>query len=454
MRGDHWEQRLTELAERHGVPGAALGISRGDEPVTVATGVLNAATGVETTPDSLFQIGSMTKPMTATVFMRLADDGEVDLDVPVVDYLPDLRLGDAGVTWKVTARHLLTHTSGIDGDVFIDTGRGDDCLAEFVTALALAGQTHPMDATFSYCNSGYVLLGRIIEKVTGQVWDGAMRDLLFAPLGLTRTATLPEEALMFRAAVGHVTEQGKRAGPVRTWGMPRSVAPAGANVSCAVGDVLAFARMHLSNGRPPGGRRVLSASSAELMREHHADLPDPYTLGDSWGLGWIRFGWDGHRVFGHDGSTIGQSAYLRILPDQGLAVTLLTNGGYTGDLYRDLFREIFAEEAGITVPAPLGPPSAPEPVDHRPYLGTYERAGRRTEVFEHDGRPILRITNTGTLADLDPSPPEEYRLTPVRDGLFVLRRPGVRTWTPVVFYELADGTAYLHHGARANPKTG
>ena len=93
------------------------------------------------------------------------------------------------------------------------------------------------------------------------------------------------------------------------------------------------------------------------MTAKQADVPDKYSLGDSWGLGWIRFGWDGHRLIGHDGNTIGQAAFLRLLPEAGLAVTLLTNGGNTRDLYEDLYREIFAELAGVTMPDPITPPA-------------------------------------------------------------------------------------------------
>src|SRR5690606_7323509 len=111
---------------------------------------------------------------------------------------------DPAVTAQVTMRHLLAHTSGIDGDVFTDTGRGDDCVARYVDALADVPQNHPIGATFSYCNSGYVLMGRVVEQVTGLSWDAAIRERLVVPLGLERTVTLPEEALLHRAAVGHV----------------------------------------------------------------------------------------------------------------------------------------------------------------------------------------------------------------------------------------------------------
>src|ERR687895_340799 len=99
-------------------------------------------------------------------------------------------------------RHLPTHTSGIDGDVFTDAGRGDDCLEKYVDALSEVKQIHPIGATFSYCNSGFALMGRVIEKLTGLSWDDALRDRLFTPLGLKHTVTLPEEALLHRAAAG------------------------------------------------------------------------------------------------------------------------------------------------------------------------------------------------------------------------------------------------------------
>ncbi len=117
------------------------------------------------------------------------------------------------------------------------------------------------------------------------------------------------------------------------------------------------------------------------MAEFHTEVPDKYVLGDSWGLGWIRFDWGGHQLVGHDGNTIGQAAYLRVLPEAGLAVVLLTNGGHTRDLYQDLYREIFAEIAEVEMAAPIQPPSEPAAVDVTPYLGTYDREGMHIEVL-------------------------------------------------------------------------
>ncbi|HJP76162.1 MAG TPA: serine hydrolase, partial [Pseudonocardiaceae bacterium] len=449
----HWQRRLETLARRHNVPGAQLGILRIGEPddelVTAAHGLLNVETGVDTTTDSLFQIGSISKVWTTTVVMQLVDEGKLDLDAPVIEVLPELRLSDPDLTKQVTLRHLLTHTSGIDGDIFTDTGRGDDAVERYVALLADAAQNHPLGATWSYCNSGFTLAGRVIEQVTGKTWDEAIRERLFAPLGLTHTVTLPEEALLFRAAVGHVGDETPTRAPV--WVLPRSAGPAGL-ITSTVADVLAFARLHLTGGLAADGSRVLSAESAAAMADKHADLPDKYTLGDSWGLGWIRFDWDGHRVIGHDGGTIGQSAFLRILPEQGLAVALLTNGGHTRDLYQDLYREIFAEIAGVAMPEPLARPAEPVSVDVTPVLGTYERASVRMEVLAEG--PTLRVTVTGPLAELMPRTVEEFTMIPVEPDLFVVRAPETETWNAVLFYTLPGGARYVHHGGRATPKVG
>jgi len=468
---EHWQRRLAALAQLHGVPGAALGILRlnrsggDDELVEAAHGVLNHETGVTTTTDSVFQIGSISKVWTATVIMQLVDEGLIDLDAPVADVLPELRLADADVTKHVTMRHLLTHTSGIDGDVFTDTGRGDDCLEKYVAQLGDVAQNHPLGATWSYCNSGFSLAGRIIEKITGGTWDAAIRQRIVAPLGLKRTGTLPEEALLHRAAVGHVGKPtiGPSGDPpaeptvAPVWGLPRSAGPAGL-INSTVGDVLGFARMHLTGGVAPDGKRVLSETSAAAMTEKHADLPDKYSLGDSWGLGWIRFGWDGHRLIGHDGNTIGQAAFLRLLPSEGLAVTMLANGGNTRDLYEDLYREIFAELADLAMPFPLVPPTEPVSVDITQHVGSYERASVRLDVFVGTGPdggdegPMLRTTITGSLAELVPEPTQEYPMVPVRENLFLVREPHAQTWAPVTFYSLPTGERYLHFGVRATPK--
>ncbi|MEU4701100.1 serine hydrolase domain-containing protein [Nonomuraea dietziae] len=427
--------RLAELISEYDVPGAALAYLHQGEVHESAAGVLNTRTGAKASPDSLFQIGSVTKVWTATQIMLLAEQGLLTLDTPVAELLPEFRVADPEVTRTVTVRHLLTHTSGIDGDLFLDTGRGDDCVERYVEACAELAQNHPLGVTQSYCNSGFIIAGRLVERLTGQVWDQALREQIIEPLGLTHTWTLPEDVLRFGAAVGHVDGE-----PAPAWGLMRSCGPAGL-INARPADVVAFARAHLEGGLLKDPR---------AMWEPQVELPNPHTLGRHWGLGWILDEWDGHRVVSHGGNTIGQSAMLWMLPDTGTIACAVVNGGHSAAFMHALSTELFRDLDGVAVPPVLGPPAQPVEVDESRFAGVYERVGARITVAERDGGLSLSMESTGALKVLDE--PVTFDLTAVDEVTFVGRMPGDPQWLSAVFYELADGSPYVHLGARATPK--
>jgi Beta-lactamase len=169
-----------------------------------------------------------------------------------------------------------------------------------------------------------------------------------------------------------------------------------------------------------------------------------------WGLGWALSDWSGRRVVGHDGDTIGQSAFLRIVPDAGVAVVLLTNSDRTGAFYREGFTELLAELCDLTMPPPLEPPATPPQVDLRPHVGVCERVGMRMEATMRDGDLVLEVTPSGALAGLLPA--FAVALVPLSDTLLVGKPPSATRWMPYVFSTLPDGTPFLHDGARATPK--
>src|SRR4051812_14969090 len=117
---------LGELIAKYDVPGAQIAVLADGEIQDEAAGVLSLHTRVESTTDSVFKIGSITKVWTATLVQHLVNDGVLNLDHPVHNYLPGFRLSDPAATASLTTRHLLTHTSGIDANHFTDTGRNDD----------------------------------------------------------------------------------------------------------------------------------------------------------------------------------------------------------------------------------------------------------------------------------------------------------------------------------------
>ncbi len=453
-----WSERLGALVAAHGVPGAALGILRirdaadgsGDDLTAVATGVLNKATGVTVTPDSVFQIGSISKVWTTTLAMQLVDEGLLDLDRPVVEVLPELALADADATASITLRHLLSHSSGLDGDAFLDTGRGDDALQRFVAELRTQPQLFPPGSAFSYCNAGFGIVGRVIEVVLGLDWDTALRRRLIQPLGLTGTSTLPEEAILRRAAVGHLGEPGADSYPTRSWMFARCAGPAGL-VNSTVADLLTFVRMHLARGVHTDGVRILSQRSAVEMQQPQVGLPAGLAHDGARCLGWWRERWSGSARFGHDGAVIGQYAYLDVLPEHGLAVALFTNGPGANNLWAQLRPELWWALAGVAVPSPVEPPTQAPVVALGRHVGSYGRRGHRLVVSESAGRLVVHVDEDwGAAAGKHAY---DLELVPVDQDLFVTRMPNADIWSPLRFGRLPDGRDFVYHLGRVNARS-
>ncbi|MGO4456524.1 serine hydrolase domain-containing protein [Streptomyces sp. M-16] len=450
----HWQARLDALRAKHHVPGASLALLVDGTVHELASGVLHRGTGVEATTDTVFQMGSIAKVYTATLIMQLAESGELDLDAPVVDVLPEFSVADPEATRAITTRQLLSHTGGLTCDFTHDSGRGDDCLAKYVEAAKGVALDCPPGTAISYSSVGYNVLGRIIEVVTGKVWDQALKDLLLTPLGLTHTMTLPEEALRFRAAMGHLGEPGQDPDPAPEWDMmPRSAGPYGRVIATA-GDLARLARMHLAGGVAEDGTRILSEQAVALMQRRVVDCPDKWTVSsDGWGLGWTLYDWNGVQGYGHDGASIGQYGYLRVVPSAGVAVALLTNGGGAREVYAALYRELLAELAGVTMPEPFAPPAQPPVVDFAPLVGTYRREGVVITVTKRDGAGHAVYEFVDGMKDF--SEPLRIDLLPVTETVFAGTGVGAafsEDYMPVVFSTLPDGTGCVYIGMRCGPK--
>lgn len=450
---------LPRLADLHGVPAAAAAVLAGGETVDAATGVLHLGTGVEATTDSLFQIGSITKVWTATLIMQLVDDGLLDLDAPVRTYLPEFRIADETAAAAITTRQLLSHRAGFEGDLFTDTGRGDDAVEKYVTTLADTPQLFPPGTAFSYNNAGYIVLGRIIEVLRGANWEQVLTDRLIGPLGLTHAAPSPYEAIMYRVAQGHIPGPDGALAPAPLWALARSNGPAGATLAMRASDLITFAKAHLDGGVAADGTRVLSAASVDAMRQVHSELPALGVMADAWGLGWEIDNVPGARIIGHDGSTIGQNAFLRTVPELGIAVALLTNGGNVLSIYRDLVSGVFEQLTGRRdllkeLPTPEVTDAILGQAEAARFVGTYSASVLDMIVSRDDkGRLWMSEVPKGFVAELAQPESETQLVLHGPDALITVEKSQGTHWLYAFLGDDGHGRAAFLHTGRAMPRT-
>ena len=253
--------------------------------------------------DSIFQMMSMTKPVTAVALMMLVDEGRVALTDPVEQHLPEFRgqmvaapEGPRKPLRPVCVRDLLSHTAGIGmpprGSLGPDAKR-PTTLAEAVTLYAKAPLRFDPGTKFAYSNAGIATAGRIVEVVSGMPYEKFLEDRLFRPLGMKDTFFFPDEARLGRIAVYYRFEGGKlrRAGPENPLGDPlrsgfraRYPLPESGLYSTAP-DMAAFHQMMLDGGTRQG-KRILSRSAVEVMAMVHTGALETREPGFGWGLGW------------------------------------------------------------------------------------------------------------------------------------------------------------------------
>jgi D-alanyl-D-alanine carboxypeptidase len=307
---DRIDDFLTEQMKSHQIPGLAITLLQdGKIMKTAAYGFANLETQTPATAESVFEIGSITKQLTAAGVLLLAQEGKLSVDDKLSHYLPEIP-----ATWSsITLRHLLTHTSGIKSYTGLDGFELRRHLTEQQFIEKIGGfplEFQPGDS-WKYCNTGYNLLGFVIQHVSGQSYWDFMAQHIFMPLGMSATTNrLPSLVLPHRAS-GY--EQTKHVLINRDADLT-DVFSAGAIVST----VLDLARWDAALD----GTNLLTASSKARMW-----TPTVLNSGKptNYGFGWFIDKFDGHPNIGHSGSTSGFSASIQRFPADRLAIILLTN---------------------------------------------------------------------------------------------------------------------------------
>lgn len=430
--------------------------------VAATTGVINTRTGEPVTPDTLFMIQSITKTLTATLIMQLIDEGVVAIDDLVVDHLPDFRTADAQASAMITVRHLLTHTGGFEGDLWAATTSGTDALQRFVADLvSQAPQISTPGEQFSYCNAGFGTLGRLVEVRRAMTYEQALRRFVLGPLGIDEVAFSADEALAFRAAIGHVRPSANSAlRPLFNWAvMPPSNPAAGNQLAMSARGLLAFARMHVADGRALDGATALSVASARQMREVEVAHPASDGVNSFHGLGWCL---ERGALVEHGGGSNGVAAMLRMARRHGVAAVVLTNGEGGSAMIGELLDPLFSHLPGVEPSAVAATPAAEARVaDLRPFLGRFESRIARIDVDRDDEGRLWQVrtpqreslelsARAGTMMGTQP---ERRELRPIGADRFAIIDSGQPAGELKFFQRDAEGRArLLYSSGRAVPR--
>ena len=379
-------------AEKFGVPGLSVGVWADGAETYAAHGVTSVEDPQPVNRDTLYSIGSTSKPFAATALMHLVAQGKVELDAPVRRYLPELTLPNELWTAQITVLNLLNHTAGLDWRLIVDTGDGDDALADFIAQLSGLEQIAAPGTRASYSQVGFSIVARIIEKVTGLTFERAVETLVLEPLGLTNTLYDLDEIMARPVAWGHNADGNGELVRAREWKDNRAN-NGGGGVASSAADLLRWARFHLGDtsvvgGPSADGAEVLPDEVRRQMQVPTVELPSS-TLGDAFGLCWFIKDIAGVRTIGHGGSGNGQFVEFLFVPELDFAIVSAANAGPAGiSCNQEVVRWALEHYLGVAEKDP-----EPEPYDAA-------RAQEIAGAYENDAMTFT-IAADGTSLSLE-----------------------------------------------------
>jgi CubicO group peptidase (beta-lactamase class C family) len=439
------DELLASCLTQFEVPGLAIAEFDLADVRTSAGGVSSLEIEIPVTPETRFQIGSVSKLVTAILVMQLVEAGKINIDDPMSRLLPELASSPGGVKDLITVRDLLRHTSGLAGDFEPMDNAG---IASYVSRCSGLPQHFPPGEVWSYNNAAYVILGRIIETLTGVDYADAVDRYVFQRLGLEQSDATVEDASGVDYASGHVPGSDGRlaVSPAQRIGL--SLAPAGAVIRQSVLDLARFGQSLLRVSLEREGPVILRSESLRRMVSlEHPLSPNPLGV-VGWGLGFSLYP---SQIFGHDGATIGQRATLRIAPEQGRGIVILSNGSSPDK--PGLHDAILTERLPECVSSPREPlrPAEVKAFDLTKYLGLFESLSGQFRVYRENDALLLEITSA-----MPGAPKTVRRLQPINETDFAsfLKPSGIRI-DDISFHfdEPAQPAAALFAFMRMHPRS-
>jgi CubicO group peptidase (beta-lactamase class C family) len=388
---------LKELVTTHGVPGAQFAVHHDGETWTWTHGEARRGSRTPMTDDAPVPVGSITKAVTAAAALVLVGDGDLELDEPLHELVPELLELPPRLRGELTLRHLLSHTGGLPSDPA--EVRAATARRHVVDCCRTARPLSDPGRDFSYSNIGYLIVGHTVSAITGMTWWEAVHTLVLDPLGVPSRFVVgarPPADLVS----GH-SVRGNGCRPV-SQSLTAAEAAIGA-LACGAQDLVTFARGLVAVGGllEPGVRDEMCTPVRGA---------DPFGLADGWGLGPAWYGPGG--TVGHDGNGDGTSCHFRVDPRTGTAVALTTNANTGFAVWRDLAPRLPGAGIPIDDYDPLavgGPPiAAPDACSGDYVNGDLEYTVARDENHLRltvDGEPFADLTvHTGhrfTMRDHD-----------------------------------------------------
>lgn len=326
---------IATLLSEWKVPGMALAAVKDGEVIFArGFGKRNLATGAEATPQTIFAIGSSSKAFTAATLAMLVDEGKLNWDVPVREYLPSFKLYENVASERITPRDLLIHNSGLPRHD-LAWYRSDKSRQELVAGLQYLEPSKDFRSTWQYQNMMYATAGYLVECVCGLSWENFVRQRIFEPLGMASSYVddtsarqhASDYSLPYREKDGAIKE-------IPFYSYWQALAPAG-SIHSNVEDMSKWLLLHLNHGKI-GEQQLISESQMTQLHspqmagvERELITLDPKQFPElfysSYAMGWIVTSYRGSTLLHHGGSIGGFHALMAFMPNKNLGVAVLTN---------------------------------------------------------------------------------------------------------------------------------
>ena len=338
-------KKLKQMRAQYNVAGMTVAVTDGEKIIySESIGVDNVDTAVPTSKDSVFRIASVSKTFTAVVIMRLCEDGVLELDKPIINYIPNIQFSDPKANDTMTLRHLLTHTGGMPADDYMYAGSTDESTMNDVILGSLPTlklSSLPGDGKYQYSTWGYNLVGCVASVVTGKSLSQLVSEYILEPLDMTATTFSYEVASNLEQPLSqpHITSGGKHKVDKL---LINTAFNAGAGLYSNAIDMCKFARFFLNDGVSDSGERILSEESVKAMTSMQIER----AANSYYGFGVSANSFAGRYIYGHSGTYYGQNYFCSFImdPKTGCGVVTLMNSMPTDKNFRMLVPQMIFNE--------------------------------------------------------------------------------------------------------------